>query len=63
MNKYHVKFSHFVQLPNHNQSNIPIKIINVDDIYQVEPHVDIFALIYSRFNVVGSITVIELNDE
>ena len=63
MNKYHVKFSHIIQSPIRNQSNISIKIIDVDDIYQVEPHVNIFSFIYSRFNVVGSITVIELNDE
>ena len=57
MNKYHVKFSHIFQLPNPNQTNIPIEIIDVDEIYQVEPHVDIFTFIYSNFNVVGSITV------
>ena len=58
MNKYHVKFSHMVQMPVHNQTNISTKIIDVDEIYQVESHVDIFALIYARFNVVGSVTVI-----
>jgi len=62
MNKYHVKFSHIVQSPITNQTNIPIKIIDVDDVYQVESHVDIFALIYSSFNVVGSVTVIMLSD-
>jgi hypothetical protein len=63
MNKYHVKFSYMVQLPISNQTNIPIKIIDVDDIYQVESHVDIFAFIHSRFNVIGSITAIMLSDE
>ncbi|MCK9482097.1 MAG: hypothetical protein M0R38_10115 [Bacteroidia bacterium] len=63
MNKYHVKFSHMVQLPISNQTNIPIKIIDVDDIYQVEPNVNIFTLIYSRFSVIGSITAITLSDE
>lgn len=62
MNKYRVKFSHMVQTPVRNQSNIPIKIIDVDDIYQVESDVDIFTLIRSTFNVVGSITVITLSD-
>ncbi len=62
MNKYHVKFSHMVQLPISNQTNIPIKIIDVDDVYQVESHVNIFAFIYSNFNVVGDITVIMLSD-
>lgn len=62
MNKYRVKFSHMVQSPVRNQSDMPIKIIDVDDIYQVEPDVDIFALIRSRFNVVGSVTVITLSD-
>lgn len=63
MNKYHVKFSHIVQSPISNQTNIPTKIIDVDDIYQVEPNVNIFTLIYSRFNVIGSITAITLSDE
>lgn len=58
MNKYHVKFSHIVQLPISNQTDISIKIVDVDEVYEVESHVDIFALIYARFNVVGSITVI-----
>lgn len=62
MNKYRVKFSHMVQLPISNQTNIPIKIIDVDDVYQVESHVNIFTLIHSMFNVVGSITVIMLSD-
>ena len=62
MNRYRVKFSHMVQLPISNQTNIPIKIIDVDDIYQVEPHVNIFTLIHSMFNVVGSITAIMLSD-
>lgn len=62
MKKYRVKFSHIVQSPINNQSNTRIKIIDVDDIYQVEPHVDILELIYSGFNVVGSITVIPLSD-
>lgn len=63
MIKYHVKFSHMIQLPISNQSNIPIQIIDVDDIYEVEPHVNIFTFIHSKFNVVGGITVIELNNE
>lgn len=63
MNKYHVKFSHIVQSPISNQTNIPTKIIDVDDIYQVEPNVNIFTLIYSRFNVISSITTITLSDE
>lgn len=63
MKKYHVKFSHMVQMPVSNQTNISTKIIDVDEIYEVESHVDIFSLIHSRFNVVGSITVIELNDK
>ena len=62
MKKYRVKFSHMVQLPISNQTNIPIKIIDVDDIYQVESHVDIFTLIHSRFNVVGSVTAIMLSE-
>lgn len=62
MNKYRVKFSHIVQIPISNQTNIPIKIISVDDIYQVEPDVDIIAFIHSRFNVIGSVTVIMLSD-
>lgn len=62
MKKYRVKFSYMVQLPISNQTNIPIKIIDVDDIYQVESHVDIFTFIHSRFNVVGDITVIMLSD-
>lgn len=62
MNKYHVKFSYMVQLPISNQTNIPIKIIDVDDIYQVEPHVNMFTLIHSMFNVVGSVTAIMLSD-
>lgn len=63
MKKYHVKFSHKVQMPVSNQTNISTKIIDVDEIYEVETYVDIFSLIHSRFNVVGSITVIELNDK
>ncbi len=63
MKKYHVKFSHMVQLPISNQTNMPIKIIDVDDIYQVESHVDIFAFIHSKFNVVGGVTAIMLSDE
>lgn len=63
MKKYHVKFSHIVQMPVSNQTNASIKIVDVDEIYEVESHVDIFSLIHSRFNVVGSITVVELNDE
>lgn len=63
MKKYHVKFSHMVQSPISNQTNIPIKIIDVDDVYQVEPYVNIFTLIHSMFNVVGSITAIMLSDE
>lgn len=61
MTKYHVKFSHMVQTPIHNQTNIDTKIIDVDEIYQVEPHVDIFRLIYSSFNVVGGVTVVSLS--
>jgi len=63
MNKYRVKFSHMVQLPISNQTNMPIKIIDVDDVYQVEPHVNIFTLIHSKFNVVGDITAIKLIGE
>jgi len=63
MNKYHVKFSHIVQSPISNQTNIPTKIIDVDDIYQVEPNVNIFTLIHSRFNVIGDITAITLSSE
>ena len=62
MNRYRVKFSHMVQLPISDQTNIPIKIIDVDDIYQVEPYVNIFTLIHSMFNVVGDITVIMLSE-
>lgn len=62
MKKYHVKFSHMIQMPVSNQTNISTKIIDVDEIYEVETYVDIFSLIHSRFNVVGSITVIELNE-
>ena len=51
-----------VQLPVSNQTNMPIKIIDVDDVYQVESHVNIFTLIHSMFNVVGSITAIMLSD-
>lgn len=58
MNKYHVKFSHIVKLPTNNQTNIDTKIIDVDAIYEVGPNVDIFSLIYSMFDVVGSVTVI-----
>lgn len=50
-------------MPVSNQTNASIKIVDVDEIYEVESHVDIFSLIHSRFNVVGSITVVELNDE
>ncbi len=63
MNKFRVKFSYMVQSPISNRTNIPIKIIDVDDIYQVEPYVNIFTLIHSMFNVVGSITAITLIDE
>ena len=62
MNRYRVKFSHMVQLPISDQTNIPIKIIDVDDVYQVESHVNIFTLIHSMFNVVGDITVIMLSE-
>ena len=62
MNRYRVKFSHMVQLPISDQTNIPIKIIDVDDVYQVETHVNIFTLIHSMFNVVGDITVIMLSE-
>ena len=51
-----------VQLPISDQTNIPIKIIDVDDVYQVESHVNIFTLIHSMFNVVGDITVIMLSE-
>lgn len=61
MIKYHVKFSHMVKTPISNQTNIDFKIIDVDEIYEVGYHIDIFRFIHSRFNVVGSITVTELN--
>ena len=62
MKKYRVKFSHVVMSPTSDQTNPPVKIITVDDIYQVESHVDIFTLIHSRFNVVGSVTAIMLSE-
>lgn len=63
MIKYRVKFSHMVQLPNSDQTNILIKVVHVDEVYEVESNVNIFTLIHSKFNVVGDITVETLSDD
>ena len=51
-----------VQSQNRDLTNMSTTIIDVDDTYQIEPHVDIFALIHSSFNVVGGITVTEISN-
>lgn len=57
MIKYRVKFKHSVIYPSTLTSGFGATYIDVDEIYELPPDINIFTFIHTRFNVVGSITV------
>lgn len=59
MTKYHVKFTHRYRIPQNvnNQTSIEYVTLQVDEEWELEDWANVFSYIYSRFNVIGSVTV------
>lgn len=65
MNKYHVKFTHRYARPQYSTVDISTAIQyvteTVDEEWELDARVDVFAYIYTHYEVIGWVEVIHIN--